>query len=74
MGGPTGKAIPAAKPPVSEFESPKLKIAGKLKLITGLTVGKIEKVMAMTLKIDKTLRAMGKWRKLGGSRNETIYN
>jgi hypothetical protein len=69
LGGPTGKATPAAKPPVSEFESPKLKIAGKLKLVTGLTVGEIEKVMAMTLKMQ-TLRAMGKWRKKAGWINE----
>lgn len=59
MGGPTGKANPAARPPVSEFESPKLKIAGKLKLVTGITVGKIEKVMAMTLKMQN-LGAMEK--------------
>ena len=46
LGGPSGKAIPAAKPPVSEFESPKLKIAGKLKLAEELTIGKTKKVMA----------------------------
>jgi hypothetical protein len=59
LGGPTGKANPAARPPVSEFESPKLKIAGKLELVTGVTVGKIEKVMAMTLKMQN-LGAMEK--------------
>lgn len=56
MGGPTGKATPAAKPPVSEFESPKLKTAGKLKL-AGLTIGKMKRVMASTRNI-KTFGAI----------------
>ena len=45
LGCPIGKAIPAAKPPVSEFESPKLKIAGILKSAE-LTIGKTKKVKA----------------------------
>lgn len=48
LGGPTGNATPAARPPVSEFESPKLKTAGKLKFKELAVANKHEQIKTIS--------------------------